>query len=270
MTRWTSWMSAAVCAIAAGSAGCHEKDSSGSGVKLAPAASSLAASPPPGKTIRFTIDAQSTSSIDMPAPKEHIKATTDAAAGALEIDPANVGRSRGEVKIDLSTLTTKTFADDAKNKSQTVHARCWLEVADCAEGKLGDDVKRANQYAVYAIRSIENPSAPDLAKVAPTKDGADELRTVRMTTRGDLLIHGHRVEGRAADVEVQLRYAAGAAPDNPRAITVRSRTPLHVVLAEHDVKPRDTLGKIAKGSFHVLGTKVADTADISLDLRGTR
>jgi hypothetical protein len=35
------------------------------------------------------------------------------------------------------------------------------------------------------------------------------------------------------------------------------------------VKPRDGFGKIAKGSFSLLGTKVAENADISLDLRAT-
>jgi hypothetical protein len=262
-------MAVAACAAVVGSVGCDKKDPPGPEVKLAPSASALAPSTPPAssKAMKFAIDAKSTTSIDMPAPKEHIKATTDAAAGTLEIDATNLAASRGEVKIDLGTLTTKTFDDEAKNKSQTGHARCWLEVADCDEGKLEDGVKKTNQYAVYAIRSIENPSATDLSKVEAKKDGADEVRTVTMTTKGDLLIHGHKVEGRDADVEVELRYAPGSAADKPRAVRIKSRKPLHVTLAEHDVKPRDTFGKIAKGSFHLLGTKVADTADISLDLR---
>lgn len=267
----TRWMGVAACAVfVAGSAACDKKDPPGPQEKLSPSVKALASSAPSpsGKMVKFAIDEKSKASIDMPAPKEHIKATTEAASGTLEVDPNNLAASRGEVKIDLTTLTTKTFDDDAKNKSQTSHARCWLEVADCTEGKLPDDVKKANQYAVYAIRSIEAVSAPGLSKVPATNDGAEEVRSVTLRAKGDLWIHGRKVENRDAEVEVQFRYAPGSEPEKPRAITIKSSAPIHVALAEHDVKPRDTFGKIAKASFHLLGTKVADTADISLDLRG--
>jgi len=250
--------------VAVGVIGCDDKKPQ----NLAPAASSLAPSTvaPSAKSMKFAIDPKSTTSIDMPAPKEHIKAGTDAAAGTLDVDVTNLAQTRGEIKADLSTLTTKTFGDAEKNKSQTGHARTWLEVADGEEGKLPDDVKAANRYAVYAIRSVDGLSATDLTKVVAMKDGADEVRTVTATTHGELLIHGHKVD-RDAEVEVTFRYAPGAAPDKPRSLTIKSKKPLRATLAEHDVKPRDGFGKIAKGAFNLLGTKVADVADISLDVR---
>jgi hypothetical protein len=247
-----------------GSAACDDKKPQ----SLAPAASSLAPSTPAptGKTAKFTIDPKSTTSIDMPAPKEHIKAGTDAATGTLDIDFTNLANTRGEVKADLASLSTKTFGEAEKDKTQTGHARTWLEVADGEEGKLADDVKAANKYAVYAIRGVENLSATDLTKVPATKDGADEVRTVTATTKGELLIHGHKVD-READVEVGFHYAPGAAADKPKSVTIKSKKPLRATLAEHDVKPRDGFGKIAKGAFNLLGTKVADVADVTLDLR---
>lgn len=247
-----------------GSIACDDKKAQ----NLAPAASSLAPSTPApsGKTSKFTIDPKSTTSIDMPAPKEHIKAGTDAATGTLDIDFTNLANTRGEVKADLATLSTKTFDDAAKDKEQTKHARTWLEVTDGDESKVPDEVKAANKYAVYAIRSVENLSATDLSKVAATKDGADEVRSVTATTKGELLVHGHKVD-READVEVQFRYAPGAAPDKPKSLTIKSKKPLRATLAEHDVKPRDGFGKIAKSAFNLLGTKVADVADVTLDLR---
>lgn len=251
-------------AVLAFGAGCDDKKTA----PTAPAASSLAPSTasPSAKTMKFTIDPKSATTIDMPAPREHIKAGTDAATGTLEIDVTNLASTRGEVKADLTTLSTKTFDEAEKNKTQTVHARTWLEVADGEEGKLADDVKATNRYATYAIRSVDNLSATDLTKVPPTKDGADEVRTVTATTKGELLIHGHKVD-REAEVEVTFRYAPGAPADKPRALAIKTRKPLRVTLAEHDVKPRDGFGKIAKGAFNLLGTKVADIADISLDLR---
>ena len=253
-------------AVGGGLMGCDDKKPQ----SLAPAASSLAPSTvaPSARSMKFAIDAKSTTSIDMPAPKEHIKAGTDAATGTLDVDVMNLAQTRGEIKADLTTLTTKTFGDAEKDKSQTGHARTWLEVADGEEGKLPDDVKAANRYAVYAIRSVDGLSATDLTKVVATKDGEDEVRTVTATTHGEFLIHGHKVD-RDADVEVTFRYPPGAAPDKPKVMTIKSKKPLRATLAEHDVRPRDGFGKIAKGAFNLLGTKVAEVADISLDIRAT-
>lgn len=244
--------------------GCDDKKD---GVKLAPSASALASSvpPPSATTTKFAIDPTSESSLMLEAPDLTIKAKTSAATGTLDIDMKNLASSRGEVKVDLTTIVMSTYGT-AKDKDQTVHARTWLEVADGESGKLDDKVKEQHRYAVYAIRSIENPSATDVTKVAPTKDGTDEVRTVTMTTRGELLVHGHKVD-RDAEVEVVFRYEPGAAPDKPKAVSVKTKKPFRVVLAQHDVKPRDGFGKIAKGSFNLLGTKVAENADISLDLR---
>ncbi|MBX3192714.1 MAG: hypothetical protein KF819_37365 [Labilithrix sp.] len=259
-------VAAVAVAVTFAVSGCEEKKTT----PLAAAASSLAPSTasPASKTMKFAIDPKSTTSIDMPAPKEHIKAGTDGAAGTLEVDVANLANTRGEVKADLTTLATKTFGDGDKDKKQTDHARTWLEVADGEEGKLPDELKAQHRYAVYAIRSVDNLSAADLSKVPATKDGADEVRSVTATVHGELLIHGHKVD-KDAEVEVQFRYPAGGAADKPKSLSIKSKTPLRATLAEHDVKPRDGFGKIAKGAFNLLGTKVADTADISLDLRAT-
>lgn len=253
-----------VTALFATIAGCDDKKD---GPKLAPSASALASSvpPPTAMTTKFAIDPKSVTTLMLEAPDLTIKAKTDAAAGTLDIDLKNIASSRGEIKIDLSTIVMSTYGTD-KDKTQTVHARTWLEVADGEDGKLDEKLKEQNRYAVYAIRSIENPSAPDVTKVAPTKDGADEVRTVTMTTKGELLVHGRKVD-RDGEVEVAFHYDPGAPPEKPKAITVKSKKPFRVVLAEHDVKPRDGFGKIAKGSFNLLGTKVAENADISLDLR---
>jgi hypothetical protein len=257
---------AAALALSVVVTGCDKKDAD---VKLAPAASSLAASTPPpaSHAVKFTITSKGLASIDMPAPNEHIKATADVAAGTLDVDLMKLSNSRGEVKMDLATLTTKTFDDEKKNASQTGHARTWLEVADGEDGKLSDEVKAKNKWAVFAIRAIEKPSAEDVTKVEPTKEGGDDVRTVTLTVKGELLIHGHKVE-RSADMTVAFHWPTGADPakDKPSSVAVKSKTPLRVTLAEHDVKPRDGFGKIAKQSFKLLGTKVADTADITLEL----
>ena len=254
-----------IAALALLAVGCDDKKNT----SLAPAASSLAPSspPPPGAmVVKFTIDEASKTSIDMPAPKEHIKANTKGGSGTLDVDLGHLENSRGEVKMDLSTLTTTTFDDPKQDKSQTTHAKTWLEVADGEDGKLDDAVKAANRYAVYAIRAIENPTASDITKVIATKEDGDDVRAVTMRAKGELLIHGHKVD-REAEIEAKFHYPAGGDAKKPMWVAIKSKTPLHVVLAEHDVKPRDGFGKLAKQSFNLLGTKVADSADITLDLR---
>jgi hypothetical protein len=233
--------------------------------QLGAAASSVMAAPPPpsAKVVRYVVDAKSTTSIDMPAPKEHIKADTSAAAGTIDIDLMDLGNSRGEIKIDLATLTTHTFDDKDKNESQTTHARTWLEVT--VDGKTND----ANRYAVLAINKVDGLSASDVTKIAPTKDGTDDVRVVTATVHGDFLVHGHKLP-KDANVTVKLRYPAGAASDSkPSSVEIKTTAPMRITLADHDVKPRDNFGVLAKGALGLLGTKVADVADVSVDLKAT-
>ncbi len=121
LTALTS--SALVLSIAA----CDKKEEPK--VELAPSATQLAPSlpvAPQQKNFAFNLDPKGKTEIDMPAPKEHIKAHTEAMQGAIEVDVTNLKNTRGTIKVDLSTLTTSTFDDAKKNAGQTEHARTWL------------------------------------------------------------------------------------------------------------------------------------------------
>ncbi len=264
MTR--SRVISAVLAMAAASVfattACGKKDAS-TEPTLAPAASALAPSTaaPEASTVRFIVGPEGKALLDMPAPKEHIKADTTVAMGEIEVDTKNLANTRGQVKIDLTTLSTHTFGTD-KDKDQTSHARNWLEVGEVAT----EAMISANRYAIFAIRSIDGLSATDLRTVAKTKDAVGDLRTVSLTAHGELLLHGRKVP-KDAELEVRVRYPSGSADDaKPTALEIKTKTPFVVTLAEHDVKPRDTFGKFAQGSLGLLGTKVADTAAVTLDL----
>jgi hypothetical protein len=241
-------------------AACDKKDDA---TPLAPSASALVASPasPSASAWHYVLDATSASHVDMPGLNEHIVGDTSAAAGSLDVAPHDLAQSRGLVKIDLSTFTTKTFGTE-KDADQTKHARTWLEAV--VDGKTNEDMR----WAEYAIRSIDGLSSTDLAKVAPVKDGADEVRTVTMTVHGELRIHGHKVQKDDA-VEVSFRYPPGADADaKPARVQVKSKQPLHVVLKEFDVTPRDPAGKALAWTTQLL-SKVAETADVSFDLGAT-
>jgi hypothetical protein len=176
----------------------------------------------------------------------------------------NLANSRGEVRADLETLKTHTFGD-TKDEKQTEHALTWLEVGPQAPA----NVKGSNRWATFAIRSIDGLSATDLTKVVPEKSGDGDVRTVTLIAHGDFLLHGHKA-AKDAGLEVTFHYPSGAPPGSkPTGIDIHSKTPVHVVLADHEVKPRDNLGALAQNALGLLGTKVAETADVTLDLHAS-
>jgi YceI-like domain len=258
----TTGVTAGLFALATG---CSKKDPP---VELASApgasASSLAApasAEPVAAAWRYAIDPKSTTHVDMPGIKEHIKGDTTAAEGTLDVVAMDLARSRGLVKIDLSTFATHTFGND-DDATQTTHARTWLEVA--VGGSVNGDMK----YAILAVRSIDGLSATDLTKVSPVKDGADDVRTVEMTVHGTMSIHGHATP-KDAPVEVMFRYPSGAPADSkPTRIEIKSKQPVRVVLKEHDVRPRDPAGKLLDWTARLI-SKVAETADVTVDLGAT-
>jgi hypothetical protein len=242
--------------------GCSKSESSSS-VTVAESASALASSSAPASAmvVKYKLQTDGKTAIDMPAPNEHIKAATTATDGSLDVDLMNITNTRGQVKADLTTIVTSTFDDATKNSGQTEHAHNWLEVGNLVK----PDVKEANRWVVFAIRSIDGASATDITKVAPTQEGGEDIRTVTLTAHGEVLLHGHK-SNKDATLEVKLHYPPGAPADSkPTKIDINSKSPLHIVLAEHDIKPLDNFGKLATASLGLLGTKVANTADVTLN-----
>jgi uncharacterized protein (DUF2141 family) len=211
-------------------------------------------------SMKLVIDAAGKTSIDMPAPAEHLKAETAATSGEIVVDPSDLSKTHGQVKVDVTTLTTHTFNDD-RDKLQSEHALNWLEV-----GKLvTPEVKDGNRWAIFTIRSIDGLGNNDLATFPLTHGAGDETRTVTAEAKGDFFIHGHQV-AKSATVEVVFHYATGdTAAKKPVGVDIKTKTPLHVILAEHDIKPRDNLGKLAQATASLV-SKVAETADVTFDL----
>jgi hypothetical protein len=235
----------------------------------APAVAASAIAPPVAptgpKTLHFNLDPAGKTSIDMPAPKERIKAETTAVKGDLTVDPGDLEKTRGQVKVDLFTLSTHTFGDESKDHSQTEHAHNWLEAGDL----VTPEVKEANRWVIFTIRGVEGIAVKDLTAVPVAHLATDDGRAVDATVKGDFFLHGHSV-AKDVPVEVVFHYPTGQATSAaPTRVEIHTKTPLHIALAEHDVKPRDGFGKLAQASFSLLGTKVAETADVTIDLAGT-
>jgi hypothetical protein len=230
-----------------------------------PPAQPIASSAPMASAVTYMIEPTGKTTIDMPAPKERIKAETDAAKGMIHVDLANLANTRGDIFIDLETLSTHTFGND-DDKTQTKHAHTWLQIDDMEKDT---SMRDRNRWVHFAIRSIDGLSAPDATKVAPVKEGADDVRSVTLTAHGELELHALPSKGlKDVALEIKLHYPAGAAADSkPASIEIKSKSPLVITLGDHDVKPRDNEGILAQKAFSLLGTKVADVANVSIDLR---
>jgi hypothetical protein len=234
-----------------------------------PAAAPLAASSAMASShsVDYGIDPASKTSVDMPAPKERIKGETTAAKGVLHVDLANLANTRGDVLIDMDTFATHTFGDADKDATQTKHAHTWLQLDDMMKDAAA---RERNRWVHFAIRSIDGLSATDLSKVAPSKVGGDDVRTITLVAHGDLEVHSLPSKGQK-DVALEVRFhVPSGSPDGtkPTSIELVSKVdaPLQITLADHDVKPRDTEGILAQKAFGLLGTKVADVANVSVNL----
>jgi hypothetical protein len=203
------------------------------------------------------IDPKGSSHIDMPGLSEHITADTTAAAGTLDVVPGDLAQTRGLVRVDLTTLATNSFHNE-HDADQTRHARTWLEAE--VEGKTNE----AMRWADFAVRSIDGLSATDIAKVQAASDGT---RKVTAVVHGDLLVHGHKLPKDDA-VELTFEYPAGVTPGpgvKPSRIGIRSTQPVHIVLKEHEIEPRNPAGQIAKWTTALI-SKVAEYADVTVNI----
>lgn len=245
---------------AAFTSGCGKKDDA---VALAPSATALATSQGPAapRVWHFAIDPTSRTHVDLPGLQERIRGDTSAAQGTLDVDAADLSKSRGTVRVDLMTFTTTTFGTD-DDKTQTKHARTWLEV------QVADRTNESMRWADFAIRSIDGLSQTNLAEIAPVREGAEDLRKAAMTVHGDLLVHGH-VAPKDGAVNVVFHYPAGApVTTKPSRVEIDSERPFRVVLKEHDVRPRDPAGQLLEWTAKLVA-KVADTADVTVHLTAT-
>jgi hypothetical protein len=222
---------------------------------------------PSAHSVDFAIDPASKTAIDMPAPKERIKGETTAAKGTLHVDLADLAMTRGDVYIDLDTFATHTFGDAEKDATQTHHAHTWLQIDDMVKDPA---MRERNRWVHFAIRSIDGLSATDISKVAPTTVGGDDVRTVALVAHGDIEVHSLPSKTqRDASLEVRVHVPAGSpATAKPTSIELVSREPssLQILLADHDVKPRDAEGILAQKAFGLIGTKVAEVANVSVNL----
>jgi len=232
-------------------AGCSKKHQEATQRQAPPATASVA--PNSAEAKAFAIAQSGKASFLIDAPLEKIRGEASGFRGSLRIDPENLSRSRGEIEVDLATLTTDTFDDKDKNARQTEHAHNWLGLGSDAP----DQERRENQWVRFTIGSLT--AVPAKLADAPVNNGR---RRIKAQVSGMLWLHGVAVP-KAVEAEVSF----GGPAEAPTDLEVSTISPLLISLRQHDVKPRDLAGKFLQGALEKIGDKIVDQVKVSFELR---
>lgn len=236
----------------------------GEPVKLAEKAQKLEVKPPPPAptTVHLAVDGTSGKlGFDMDAPIEKIRGKVPASAlsGEVWLDPTDLAKSRGLVRVDLRELELfqrtapeegKEFGEEIKSDTQNQHARAWLEISPDTPA----DELAKNAIIEFALSRISDASATDLSKVTGPE------RKVTFTASGDFLLHQRKAE-KSVKLEATFRYDG----DVLREVHVKSVEPLAIGLDEYDVRPRSGFSQLAAKTLEQMSPKVAKEAEVSLE-----
>jgi len=203
---------------------------------------------------------------EIPAPIETTRFQNDSISGSLTVDFNDLTKTRGTVKIDLTAIQSMTFGDAGKNKTQTEHMMNWFEIGP----DIAADVRNKNRWVTFKINKISSAVPQSIKQAKPLTDEIGTAHAFKITAKGDLTVHGI-TKPKTVELSIviyNVNPAGNRYKEAKRIVVLRTRSPLGVSLNEHDVKPRDTGGKFLAKALSVVGLKIADTAEISLDLRG--
>lgn len=233
------------------SAGCRKKPPP---FEVAPASSASLEAPKTtsAAAVALTVDGPSSSvKFLMDSPLEKIDGDAPGSvSGELSLDPAELAKSTGLVKVDLDKLTlyraerpngTGEYQARAKNDLQNKHARGWLQL-DARDGEVTAEEAAQYRIAEFRIEKFE-PSVKSLSELS----GAE--RKVTATASGTLRLH-RRQEATSTKVELTFRYEG----DKLASVGVKTLEPLVVKLERFEIHPRDDAGKLVKSLTETIAT----------------
>jgi polyisoprenoid-binding protein YceI len=129
--------------------------------------------------------------------------------GTLQLDFANLSRSRGTVSMDVASLATSSFEDAEDNQKQTAAALLWLDAGS-----------ERNRWATFTIRDVTQVSG-----AAPK---------IRAKATGDLTFHG-----RTTPHDLELEATVGLDGAHPKQLFLQTIVDVPLQLSAHDLAPRD-------------------------------
>jgi len=261
----------AIAACAGVAAACERKAPE----KLAPVASAPLDSPPtaaPGAKKLVVASSGSSVKFLMDSPLEKIDGDApDSVSGELFVDPANLEKSTGLVKVDLGKLTlyqqkrpdeNGAYGERKKSDLQNEHARDWLQI-EAKDGEVSAAQAAQNRSVEFRIERLSELSATNVLSMPGPE------RTVTATAHGEFRLHGRQAKKSA---KVTLAFSFDGS--DLKSVRVKSVEPVKVALAEFEVHPRDAAGKFVQSVTDVIAGKlkgkVASEAPISFEFTAAR
>lgn len=201
-----------------------------------------------GADIGFTMDA--------PLEKIRGRIPNTAVEGYLHLDPSELASTTGIIKVNLSELELfqrksdsdgAEFGEESKSELQNEHAKAWLEI----DGDAPAEERSKNQSVEFSIQSISNLNEGNVQKLSGPE------RKVTFIAQGDFLLHQHK-SPQTVKMQAVLHYKG----DTLDSISVSTVDSFPVSLENHDVRPRETFGKLAQKTLAAMSPKVAQVADV--------
>lgn len=203
----------------------------------------------PAPTLRYTLTQDSRIRFEIPGAPGSLRGALTRASGEIRIVPSDLSQSRGQVRVDLDSLSFEgPGADDA-----TARALSALDLSDAGP----------TSTASFDLSELRDLTPAELEPAPPSASGALLTRHVRATAVGNLLLHGFRVV-RRAPVEAEFGFSDNRSA--PSTLLIRSRAPFVVSLETHAIRvlrPEDSR-KPAKP-----GAAVADIR-VTIELYATK
>ena len=227
---------------------------------LAPATSALSSAAPVTASAKtYALDTKRSSvEFTMDAELEQISGRAPAAAeGKLFIDPTNLSKTSGLIKVDLDKLSiykrnrdeaSAEFGAEEKNDKQNRDMRNWFQIGEDAP----PDDREKFRWAEFKIVSVK-ASQNDVTALS----GA--TRKLEALVTGDFRLHG-RTTKKSLQTELTFSFKAGEVEQ----VSVETEKPFDIGLEEHDIKPRKSFAQLADATLDALGKKVSKVAQVSL------
>jgi hypothetical protein len=233
---------------------------------------------PAGKATRYQIEERGVARLSLKARDATPRGELRVARGELDIHLQNLARTRGTVSVDVASISMLE-SGDAGPRDATNAARSWLNVGS---NRPEAEIERTRWAKFEILRidevSVDTPALGRKVKLAlppdagPDADASDaapapsEARSVRLVATGALTFNGMRVERRVSLEAVFVWRAGDSSSAPPDRVQIRTRRPLVVELAAHDVAPRDESGRRTPGDDKWLGKLVGREARVELEL----
>lgn len=244
------------------------------------------------------IEPRGEGSFVLEAPKRTLRGRVRVVRGELQLDPQNLMGLRGRIALDLGSLVVEG-ADGEDDRAESSHAQNWLDIGasrpvtererarwaefriqrvveatpkSAHEGRLTQGTAGLVSAGTVGEGQGDSAEKPQGRKAEVTAEGTLELHGYRIARRVRLALIFHYPDPPSRDSTGSRANAqdqeSGAVPEffGPDALELTTVSPVPVILAEHDIVPRDTLGTLISAELPRLGVEFGKVAKVQVHL----